>query len=354
MTQFELIELSGNAYERGRQYGARAAAAIGQTLQDYLALIEFHGGLKPEAALEAAAGFGPIMEAHAPDLLQEMQGIADGAGCDLVHILLINARSELMGMTDECTALAAGGEVTHQGQVLLAQNWDWYTAVDSAPVLLHIRQPGKPEILTVAEAGQVAKIGLNSAGLGVCLNFLSHTDRGRGLPIHVILRLVLGCAALGEAVWTALSGPRGGAGNILLAHAAGEILDLELTATDADYVYADANWLVHANHFETPRLRGGDQVVGQSASTLARAARARRLMAADAGRGVVSMDSLQTILTDHTYGAYAICRHPEAGEDRLQQSATCASVIMDLSVRTLHLAAGQPCQEAFRPYTFPF
>ena len=352
MGQFERILLEGNAYERGRRYGTRAAAAIAQTLKDYLALIEVHGGLEPEAAFQAAQKFGPIMEAHAPDLLYEMEGMAEGAGLDLVDILLINARSELMGMMNECTALAAGGEVTEDGQVLLAQNWDWFTAVVSDPVLLHIRQPGKPQILTLCEAGQVGKIGMNSAGLGVCLNFLSHTDRGRGLPIHVILRQVLACETLGDAARTALSAPRGGAGNILLAHRAGEILDLELTAADADFVYGDAGWLVHANHYETPRLRSGDTGIQYSASTLARAARARRLVAIAANRRGLSIDRVQTILKDHTYGAYAICRHPEPAEDRLEQSATCASLVMDLSAGTLHLAAGQPCREAYRPYTF--
>ena len=177
---FPQIEIEGEAYERGRQYGACVADAIAQNVEVYLRLIEFHGGLERRAARDAAAAFGPILEAHAPDLLLEMRGIADGAGCDLLDVVLINARSELMGTMGECTALAAGPEVTSRGQVLLGQNWDWYTAVEPEPVLLRIRQPGKPEILTLCEAGQVGKIGMNSAGLGVCLNFLSHADQGPG------------------------------------------------------------------------------------------------------------------------------------------------------------------------------
>jgi isopenicillin-N N-acyltransferase-like protein len=342
---FQQIELEGEAYERGRQYGARAAVAIRQNAETYLRLVEFHAGLKPGPAMEAAGAFGSILEAQAPDLFLEMRGIADGAGCDLLDVVLINARSELMGAMDECTALAAGPEVTKQGQVLLGQNWDWYTAVEAEPVLLRIRQPGKPEILTLCEAGQVGKIGMNSAGLGVCLNFMSHADRGHGVPIHVILRQMLGCAHLGEAIREGYRVPRGGAANVLLAHAEGEILDLELTATDADFLYGDAGWLVHANHFESPRLRSGDTGLATSMSSLARAARARRLL--NAARGQVTLDTFHTILSDHTYGAYAICRHPEPAEPPLQQTATRASVIMDLAARTMHLAAGQPCQEEY-------
>jgi isopenicillin-N N-acyltransferase-like protein len=171
--------------------------------------------------------------------------------------------------------------------------------------------------------------------------------------VHVILRQMLECAPLGEAVRAALSVPRAGAANILLAHSEGEILDLELTATDADFVYGDGGWLVHANHFESPRLRAGDTDLPTSMSTLARAARARRLLSAAAADSGISGDTFRTILRDHAYGSYAICRHAEPAEPRLQQTATCASVIMNLSGRTLRLAAGQPCQTQYREYSLP-
>jgi isopenicillin-N N-acyltransferase like protein len=345
--QFDLIALEGDPFERGRQYGARASATIAGNIRAYLPLIEFHAGLPAQAALAAAAAFAPRLETYAPELLEEMRGIAAGAGCSLDEILLINTRSELMGTAgaDECTALAAGPGVTAGDQVLLGQNWDWYTAIDVEPVVLQIRQAGSPTILTLAEAGQVGKIGLNSAGLGVCLNFLQHTDQGQGLPIHVILRRMLACSGLGEAIHEAYRGPRGGAANLLLAHAQGDIVDLELTPLQADFLYGDAGWLVHANHFESPRLRPGDAGLVTSMSTIARAARARRLLAGAAGN--VSLDTFRTILGNHAYGDYAICRHPAPAEAALQQTATRASVIMNLSERLLHVAAGQPCQHAY-------
>jgi isopenicillin-N N-acyltransferase-like protein len=278
-----------------------------------------------------------------------MEGIAAGSGCQLREVLLLNVRSELLANADECTALAAAPEVSVQGQLLLAQNWDWHTAIEPDPILLQIRQPGKPDILTLAEAGQVGKIGLNSAGLGVCLNFLAHAHRGHGLPIHVILRRMLECEGLGDAVHAAYGVPRGGSANVLLAHAAGDILDLELTATDADFLYAEGGWLVHANHYESQRLRAGDTGLPTSMSTLVRAARARRLLSTAAAQRDVSFDSLATILRDHAHGAYAICRHSDPSEPAFEQTATRASVIMDLAARTLHIAPSQPCCHPYEP-----
>jgi isopenicillin-N N-acyltransferase like protein len=349
--QFDLIPLRGEPFARGHQYGARAAASITANIQAYVDLIEFHAGLAAEAALAAARAFAPLVETYAPDLIEEMRGIAEGAGCSLDEILLINARSELMGavQSGECTALAAGPGITADGHVLLGQNWDWYTAIEVEPVLLEVRQPDAPAILTLCEAGQVGKIGMNSAGLGICLNFLQHVDRSQGLPIHVILRRMLGCPALGEAIHEAYRAPRGGSANVLLAHAEGDLVDLELTPLAADFLYGDAGWLVHANHFEGHRLRAGDAGVSTSMSTIPRAARARRLLA-DAAGGA-SLETFRTILTDHAYGAYAICRHPDRREPALQQTATRASLIMDLTERVLHVAAGQPCGQDYYALT---
>jgi isopenicillin-N N-acyltransferase-like protein len=348
MATFEIITVEGEAYERGHQYGARAFDSIRQNVEVYLRLIAFHSGREAAAARQAAGEYRPILAAHAPELLEEMRGIAEGARVDLVDVLLINARSELMGAfgEGECTALAATPQVTAEGRVLMGQNWDWYTAVAPEPVLLQVRPAAGPEILTLVEAGQVGKIGLNSAGLGVGLNFLSHEHRGQGVPVHVILRQMLSCADLGEAVRQAYAVPRGTAANVLLAHAKGDVLDLELTATEVDFLYADDGWLAHANHFESQRMRGGDTGLPTSMSSLSRAARARRLLAA--ARGQISLRSLQAILADHAYGAYAICRHEAPGEAELQRTATRASVILDLAERTMHVAAGQPCREAYR------
>jgi isopenicillin-N N-acyltransferase-like protein len=342
------IVLEGEAYDRGRMYGACCADDIRRNLAGYLRLIRFHSGLKPARALEASRATAPAIEEYAPELLQEIRGIADGSGVELEEALLINARSELMS-GGECTALAVAPGRTVDGDVLLAQNWDWFSAVEPEPVLLRIRQPGLPEILTVAEAGQVGKVGLNSAGLGVALNFLEHRDRGEGVPIHIILRRMLSCAHLGDAIHAALSVPRGCSANLLLAHAAGELLDLELTPRDADFLYGEGDRLVHANHFESQRLRAGDSGLAESKSTLARAARARRLLAASGA--TVSPDGIKAILADHTHGPYAICRHAEPSVHELDRTETRASIVMELSARKLHLSVGQPCNAGYSTYS---
>jgi isopenicillin-N N-acyltransferase-like protein len=51
-------------------------------------------------------------------------------------------------------------------------------------VLLDLEQRGKPRVLTFTEAGFVGKIGMNSAGLGLCCNLPGHSadKTGHSLP----------------------------------------------------------------------------------------------------------------------------------------------------------------------------
>ena len=66
--------------------------------------------------------------------------------------------------------------------------------------------------------------------------------------------------------------------------------------------------------------------------------------------GSVSEGTFRTILRDHAHGSYAICRHAEPAEEALQQTATRASLIMDLKARSLSLAPGQPCVTPYQSF----
>ena len=55
---------------------------------------------------------------------------------------------------------------------ILSQNCDWAKDLEPLTVILKIKKKTKPEIIQIAEPGIIGKIGMNDAGLGVCLNFL--------------------------------------------------------------------------------------------------------------------------------------------------------------------------------------
>jgi isopenicillin-N N-acyltransferase like protein len=108
--------------------------------------------------LEVSREFNATLSELAPDLLDEMQGIAEGMdelGVGVLDIIALNCRSEIaLGKwTDGCTAL--GWNV---GPQFLSQNWDWHKQMKNNLTLMSIDKPGKPVIWMVTEASQVHPI----------------------------------------------------------------------------------------------------------------------------------------------------------------------------------------------------
>ena len=86
----------------------------------------------------------------------------------------------------------------------LAQNWDWMPAQKRNLIVLSIpsqsHAPSVPAIKMVTEAGIIGKIGLNSSGVGVCLNAIKIKGMDpTKLPCHLGLRMVLESPSRAEA-----------------------------------------------------------------------------------------------------------------------------------------------------------
>lgn len=93
---FPVVRLSGSPKERGAQYAEQAAAAILRTISNYKKVFAARRSLDWSAACEEALRFQPYLIEHAPHLLEEMQGIAEGVGVDLATIIALNVRTELL------------------------------------------------------------------------------------------------------------------------------------------------------------------------------------------------------------------------------------------------------------------
>jgi isopenicillin-N N-acyltransferase-like protein len=351
---FRLIEVSGDAFERGVQHGEQAVDLIRTNLEGYFQLFEHDVGLDRPAVLDRARRYLQPIEGYAPHLLEEMQGIAEGAGVSLDEALALNCRTEILSLAaiplrDECTAVFVAPEATASGHALVAQNWDWANVVRGGTVLLRVEQPGWPTVLTLTEAGMVGKVGFNSAGVGVVTNFLRHDHRRVGVPFHIILRGALDASRLGLAVAAVYRDVRADSGNYLLAHADGEAIDLEATPSDVGFLYPEDGLLVHTNHFITPRLQAGDVALAESDHTLLRYGRAVHLLRAQAGQ--ITIGTLKSVLRDHFNHPNSICRHPDPSCPEIERSATLASLIVDLTAGEMYVTAGEPCETEYQKFT---
>ncbi len=387
---FPQLTISGAAYERGRAYGAAAAPLIRHSIASYARLFAARRGMDWAVSQAEALRFAPLLADVAPDLLEEMRGIADGAGYTLGEIIALNARTELLagispgsyhpdgpaararnrlagvpehppepgeaepppvGVADdgECTTVAATSAATLEGSTFLAQTWDWQGDQRAACLLLRVRAPGEPEILTLTEAGMLAKCGLNGAGVAVALNLLRSRDDGRavGMPVHVLLRKMLQGHDYAAARAGADLAPAGASSCITLASARGDLVSLEITPGGVAEVHAEAGLLAHANHCVDPWAAAGECPLEPTSTTRERLGRAWELLRRGAGR--LDVAAFQAILTDHQGAPRCICRHPDPRVPRLDRAESICALVMDLRAQVMHVAPNVPCTAPFAP-----
>jgi len=309
-------------------------------------------GIIPRGRLyELARAFIPVIEEHFPEMIEEMDGIAKGAGLELDDIALINARTDISAIVKReikqaipgCTALALFGRAKNRPAVALGQNWDWHPLMAEAPVVLRLEPANAPRLVTLTEAGMVAKIGFNQHRLGVCLNFLKHRADGEpghfGVPIHCLLRAALTCHSLEQVATTISSAPRCASANFLLAQhddSGPQALDLEISPDSIGALRPDGAHLVHTNHFLSADLAEGC-TSGRGPSTMKRLAMAEKL-AGELKEQPDPVRRMKRVLESRENLPYPISRQ----ENPTPFSSTLAGVIMDLTRNRFILTNGAP------------
>lgn len=356
------FELSGNAYEIGLQHGRLAAEHVKRSIATYQKMFKTYGGLTWDEAKRRSLSYVGHIENFDPAMMDEMRGLAEGAGVELQDILALNARSEVVMMqksdkhevhidSDGCTALAALPEVTADHHTWLAQNWDWKSTQLDSIILLRIKQQNGPELLMVTEAGIIGKIGFNSAGIGVCLNALGTVGSPDGVPLHIVLRGILNSVKLSDALEKINKLPNACAANYLIASGCGEAFDVEKAPADFDVLYPERGYITHANHFESMRMDVVDMSRLMAPDSFIRANRSRRLIGRAVERGELDEQFIKGLLCDHAEYPDSICRHEDPLDPPQLRMCTIFSVAMDLTEKRMLLAKGSPCESSYLEYT---
>lgn len=354
-----LLRLTGTPYEQGVAHGRVLRERIGQNLAIYFARFEREARLPPTEVIARARRYAAALATDAPDYHAGMRGIADGSGYDFDRIAALNVRYEILyhqfgqnatGVRnpDGCTAFAISPVASANGHLLIGENWDWIPEVRGA--LLHTVEPDGLATLGFTEAGIFgAKIGLNSAGLGLVINGMTTTDDDwsrLSLPFHARCRAILQARDLDAATEIVADTPRACAANFLLAQAPDRIVDIEAAPDRARSWEAQGGRLCHTNHFLDPRGLGiVEPTIERGSDSQERLARMRTLLDTAAP---LTIAQLAEALRDSTGAPDAICRYPDETQPAEERYATVVSAIMDLHAQTLWISDGPPDQA---PYT---
>ncbi|CAI6334540.1 unnamed protein product [Periconia digitata] len=332
------IECKGTPYEIGNQQGLALSPQISSTISFYASLFFKNCNLTwPQVRLRARA-FEETAKEKWQAYHDEMRGIADGAGKDLLDIVAINVRTEInFGMWgDGCTAL--GWRTAGRGEkVWLAQNWDWMKEQKTNLVIVRITQPGHPTIIQVTEAGIIGKIGFNSSGVGTLLNAIRvpGVDPTR-LPVHFGLRMALESTSVDEAVKRLEENGMAASSHILLADPI-NVLGLEFTKSTFAHCRSDDRGIVtHTNHLLESHPNERDTVWLKD--SLVRLQTMRRSM--DKLTDTPEWTDISSLFENEENLPSAICRL----ETLESGSETLFNIVMDLKARRGIVRVGRPTQ----------
>jgi isopenicillin-N N-acyltransferase like protein len=360
------IRVSGGPRERGRQYGEAAREQVRRSVEAYEGAFAHYAGWDWETVRAEAARFVEPIAAFDPRYADELEGIAEGARVDLLDVVAINVRTEVMFAASaraadagpdgngrpplECSSFAALPSRTG-GATLAGQTWDWLAHAFETVVVLEAEQDDGPNFVTVVEGGLLAKAGMNAAGIALMTNALvCDRDAGDpGVPYHVLLRGILDAETAPDALAAMQRGSRSSSANYLVAHADGIALDVEAAPGDYSRLfvnYPEDDLLLHTNHFRHPGFDARDVAPTVMQDSPFRLARVKQLT--ETHDGPLDRAFWESALADHVLFPASVCCHVDArAQSDPERYATVMAVIADPAERVLWLASGNPCEAPF-------
>lgn len=255
-----ILTLEGSGYEMGRQHGEALREEIHQGVLPFFGnYTEFDAHLRqlPEANRRAVAAqldreiFDRLRPFVPQVYLDELRGIAEGAGLQPDVVLRGNFLSELLQVTVKqqvpskgveasagCTGFAVAGPATRDGELLHGKNTDYRGGGvwDRFPLLLLSKPADGFAYVRGTSAGLIkCNTCMNEHGVTLGGHFLFSTDSvADGVAFTVLENEIMRRAAdLREAISIVEDGPRAGAFAFILSDGkTGEAVALECTRAE--------------------------------------------------------------------------------------------------------------------------
>lgn len=308
------VHVWGTPHQMGKAHGAACRSLILGNIRTVKAVVEAKG-VSWRTYDDWLAKNSDYLQAHCQQQVQEMQGIAEGAGVAYHDILLINIQLYFMAdqLPNECTTLIARGSATLDGKTYIAKIRDMNGPFSH--VVLHRHYPEGLECIEVHVAGTVTYAGLAFNNQG-----LSATSTGmwsRKYPVDTDLICHSELQINPAAIVRECQDIRGAARyldthsrmirlNLFVVDQQGAAV-FEMIDDDYELLYDQDGLLMRSNHFLSERLKDYNPTPQQYPSTYCRYARGMEYLKAHHG-GIRFQDMLQ-ICSDHENGANSICRH---------------------------------------------
>jgi isopenicillin-N N-acyltransferase like protein len=348
-----LVRVSGTHREMGRQIGEACAVQVRHSIQNACKLLEAsydYIQLTWDGAQIQARKYIPFAQERYPQYIDELQGIAEGAGVSFYDVAVVNAMEavtmDALHLT-KCTSMAVNEERTADGHVLMAHNEDWLPEDENDVYIVEAYPKDEPAFMAMSYGCLLANVGFNAAGIAQCCDSVYPNDSRIGIPRVVNSRAVLAARTPAEAIRHMLVSHRAAGYNHQLVHESGEMYNVEVSARNFGIQYVTDGIVVHTNHFLDRQMRTIEEDPDELVDTRVRYFRAYRLLHQTNKH---SVKTLQAIQRDHLNAPNSICNHVEEDDIPLDREKTINSLVIDLTARAMYLSWGNPCTNPYHLY----
>ncbi len=197
--KLRIVDLEGTPYQMGKVHGQTLKNEIRDLVERWKADLARTYRVTAEIFIRnllKKTDFQPAIARWTPGLLDEVRGIADGAGVDFDTIYAYQLIDEIWAMDadlgfSKCTSIAAGKR--NGNPAYIAQTLDIPAFYHGYQTVLRIRDKREGlETLVFTIPGVVAANGLNSRSVAVCVNAVTQLAYSpKGLPVAFVIRGIL-------------------------------------------------------------------------------------------------------------------------------------------------------------------
>jgi predicted choloylglycine hydrolase len=326
----------------------------------------------PREYLADFAAYGRFDEAiarWAPDLREELEGLAEGSGVPLDILAAYQLPDEewvyafyVRTLEAEVQAKCSAFALRRHDHTIVGQNLDVPSHYEGDQAILSIAPwNDEPQTLVFTFAGVLGGAGMNAAPLGVCVNTLMELRPSRaGLPVAFIVRKLLQTRSV-QAARDFLASVEHASGHNYTLGDRSEIASLECSATEIAELRLrdDYSRVCHTNHaivsddrpeaWNAFRDSQADAYVRSRTNSEARFASLRENIVTS--EHMPAFDDLKSALAARDNLDNPVSRPLSIANDSDFVSYTAASMIFELSEQpSAWIASGSPCSTSFKRF----
>lgn len=269
--KIRVLKAKGSSYEIGFEHGQTYQSEIRHYAAERVQLVcdgLWSGGPLPrKEVLAIAEACLPEHDAYAPELMEELRGLAAATNLSLAELLIVSGFTDFVDTVyavsnqisqrppiDDCTAFIVPDGVA-KGAGFFGQTWDMHDTATQYVILLDVQPEGAPRSLVFTTTGCVGQIGMNVHGICVGINNLLGADGQIGVTWPFVVRKILQQDNIDDALACITEARLAGAHNYLLFDGNGRGYNVEAMSSKQVVTPLADEPLIHTNHCLLPQTK---------------------------------------------------------------------------------------------------